>query len=622
MCKCSKISPLKMSLAVLLALWIGLLLALPVSAGEAASFQLEQTILSQGSACIVEYTEASGSAWVGVYPRGQVSDDSLLLRQDLDQEEGSCNIPMDLSAGEYTMVFYANGRTQSETVDFEVTSQDFYGSAREFAEGTGGIFTFPENSEADPSGADSWIGIYPMGVMPENSESLVWGYLPAGSGTVATDSLTSGAMRFEELPAGNYTAYYFPGADPSAPAGSFDFAVTRPEGPIYYVRAADAQPGTAAGQIIFNTEDNDFGRYYWLYWGNDEGILKDHTPLGKVDLRKTDRCTLPGNLETPEGADRVYVFAGTADEADRNTEPFVLSMPEGIRGKEEPLRASFTVITDTHVTDEASHVYNKQYKSVLRDIKQNMKEAGVILNLGDVTNNGREKEYQQLNKLMDLYGRSLPDMYYIMGNHDYALNKFDPSQQQELFLEYTGMPDIYYSFESQGYTFICLSSEGRPKGTELNTVEAYLSEDQLEWLKEELEEAAGKNPGQPIFVFLHQPLEGTVALSEDASIIPNDQLREILDQYSQVVFFSGHTHCPMDAPGAVYDGMGNGASMVHAGCTSQLWDMEKDTYADIDSVDSQGCLIEVYDSYIRIRGRNFTSQEWMGSAGYILYTNR
>ncbi len=613
-----KIQIKKLGAAILLILWIGLTV-LPVLAGETTSFSMEQTVLPEGSPCVVQYEQAEDNAWVGIYPQGQVSEDSLLFRDDISQGDGTAQIAADLSAGRYSMVFYADGKKETTQVDFEVTGEKFYACRRKVVQGSDTAFFFAETSTTE-----SWIGVYPADAVPQESESLVWGYLAADMNTVAASALDDGPMEFTELPIGDYTAYYFSSGDYSSQIGQFEFSVTEPEPdePVYYIRAENAQPGTAAGKIIFNTKRYKFDQYYYLYWGQEDGILKGYTPLGQVDLQETRHFTISNNLEAPEGADRIYVFAGSADEADLDAEPFVLTMPEGIRGEEEILRAAFAIVSDIHITEHSFYSYNKRYKTVLRDIRQNMKDASVLLNLGDVTNNGKEKEYQQLEKLMEVYQYDLPDIYYIMGNHDYALNKFDPEQQQELFLEYTGMPDIYYSFESQGYAFICLSSEGRPKGTELNTVEAYLSEDQLDWLEEELKKAAGQNPSQPIFVFLHQPLEDTVALSEESSIIPNDQLREILDQYPQVVFFSGHTHCPMDASGVVYDGMGNGASMVHAGCTSQLWDMEEDTYADVDSVDSQGCLIEVYDSYIRICGRNFTTQEWMSSAEYILYTNR
>lgn len=605
-------------IAALLVIWMSVLFALPVSAEAKASFQLDQTVVSQNSTCTVRYYHASSGAWIGVYPQGNVSNSTLLFSQDLKRGKigGYTELKMDLSAGQYTMVYYQSSKTEAERLDFEVTRDTFYGDSRTYAENTNGVFYL----STDVLGTDSWIGIYPEGEFPESSECLVWGYLPSGTSQITTEELDEGTWKFRELPVGEYTAYYFSDASYET-TSSFSFSVTETqEMTAYYQPTRDIQPGMAGGQIVVNSNSIDEGQYYWLYWGDETGVLEDYRYLDVIDLEERDYSILADNLTAPEGADRFYLYPGNEKEADLSSEPYVIPMPEDIQVDDGKMLTSFTLITDTHLTHTASHEFNQHYKKVLRDIKSNMRDTSAIINLGDITNNGRESEYQQLEKIMATTQYNLPDMYYIMGNHDYALNKYDPEGQQELFLEYTGMPDLYYSFESQGYTYICLSSEGYPEETELSTVDAYLSEEQLAWLQEELATAAEENPDQPIFVFLHQPLQNTVSLSENSSIIQNDELREILDAYPQVVYFSGHTHCAVDVEQAVYDGHGEGASMVHAGCTSHIWDVELEDYESTQD-GSQGCLVEVYEDHIRIRGRDFANGLWIGSAEYILYTN-
>lgn len=604
-------------IAALLVIWIGILFALPVSAEDKASFQLEQTVILQDSTCGVRYYHASTGAWIGVYPKGEVSDDDLLLRHSLKRGEigGYSEIEINLPVGEYTMVYYMNSQMEADRVDFEITADRFFGDSRTYAENTNGVFLLSTAAQED-----SWIGIYPVGEYPGSSESFVWGYLSPGNQQITTEELDEGVWKFRELPIGEYVAYYFPDSSYET-IDSFTFSIVETEDmTACYEPAPDAQQGTAAGQIVINLGSKTVDRYYWVYWGNEAGILDEYRYLGVIDLETEDYYILADNLTAPDGANRFYLYSGTEEEADLSAEPYVIPMPSDIQVEDGEMLASFTLITDTHITHTSSHDFNQHYRDLLRDIKVNMKDTGVIVNLGDITNNGRESEYQQLEKIMATAQYNLPDMYYIMGNHDYALNRYDPEGQQELFLEYTGMPDLYYSFESQGYTFICLSSEGYPKGVELSTVDAYISDEQLTWLQEQLATAAEEKPDQQIFVFLHQPLQNTVSLSENSSIIQNDELREILDSYPQVVYFSGHTHCPMDVEQAVYDGQGEGASMVHAGCTSHIWNMELEDYTPTEN-GSQGCLVEVYEDHIRIRGRDFANELWIGSAEYILYTN-
>jgi len=158
---------------------------------------------------------------------------------------------------------------------------------------------------------------------------------------------------------------------------------------------------------------------------------------------------------------------------------------------------------------------------------------------GDLTN-GKARDYRLA---MAAFGRCGMPVYYTMGNHEYYGYYEEPDFTVELaqrrFLEMTGMPGLYYELEVEGCAFLFLSTEYY--APDINEG-GWLSDAQLEWLKERLSAAGDR----PTFVFLHHPVNGTVADSVHTCLV-SGQLLDILDQCRQnVMVFTGHTHCRID----------------------------------------------------------------------------
>ena len=61
---------------------------------------------------------------------------------------------------------------------------------------------------------------------------------------------------------------------------------------------------------------------------------------------------------------------------------------------------------------------------------------------------------------------------------------------------------------------------------------ANLSDTQLNWLDETLAEAVETNPDRPVFIFIHQPMEGTVAATFEGSDIA--QSAELMGDYRKI----------------------------------------------------------------------------------------
>lgn len=574
-----------------------------------SALQLNREVVRYREELTARCYNVDTGGWIGIYPEG--SEDPVAVR-DLDAPGGSVSfqtLSEGLTPGSYTAVLYSDRQTEAARQDFSVVSQDFYAGREVYELGSDGYFYY----DADAAGADSgaWIGIYPADGDPAAMRSLLWGYLPDGSSRIYTGDLDGNGERFSALPAGGYQAALFL-SEEGEPYQTFAFTVEEPDG-LYavYRRSDDAQPNTAEGEVVLYGES--FSECCWLYWGDEDGILEGYLPLGSMTEEDGWTFTLHPNQEAPSGSTRIYLYPGSSSGPDEEAAPLTVVLPGDITAEPEEMLTSFVVMTDTHISKSTSFIYNRTFKQAMEDVIATMPDAEFMINIGDAVNNGWYSEYQMLQRLIKRYRREAPEQYFVIGNHDMQLNKSDPDNQIRMWEEATGMPNVYYSFTKAGYSFIVLGSEGQEPG-ELATDEAWLSEEQLSWLREELAAAEARDPELPIFVFFHQPLQDTGPGTSQPVIVQNDELEAILAEYPQVVYFSGHTHSSMNEDRVVLTADGGKPNTVHGGCASYLWNDE----GAYDG--SEGCLIEVYPSYIRIRGRDFTESAWMGSAQYILYT--
>ncbi|MBO5868200.1 MAG: metallophosphoesterase, partial [Oscillospiraceae bacterium] len=135
-----------------------------------------------------------------------------------------------------------------------------------------------------------------------------------------------------------------------------------------------------------------------------------------------------------------------------------------------------------------------------------------------------------------------------MGNHEFKAtgqNYSDPEGATAKFLEYSGYETTDTRFELGGYQFIVFAPDRYDKSNCL-----FFTPEKLEWVKQELDAAVAATPDKPIFVMQHQPpydtMKGTSGSTADKG------LRALLDNYPQVIDFSGHTHCTLTDPRIIW----------------------------------------------------------------------
>ena len=279
----------------------------------------------------------------------------------------------------------------------------------------------------------------------------------------------------------------------------------------------------------------------------------------------------------------------------------------------EPL-GSFQVVSDVHIKSaNLSDTNAVNYIAGLKDMKDLDPDSLGVMNLGDLTHNGTEAQYNGIYEIMDLHSPVSDDKVFMtLGNHDVrGSNSADWNRDEtvvsaywptakSLYLERNKkyMPNegetLYFDRWIGGYHFIVINTENGLKDA------MYLSPDQLAWLEETIAENA--RPDQPIFVMGHNALKDSHWRSNILLDFGNQdaKVKEIFAKYPQVIYMSGHIH--------------NGFGVVEA------IDREYGTLIDLPSYNDAengvkdagtGYHVKIYEDSVVFKARNFKTSTWL-----------
>jgi len=169
-----------------------------------------------------------------------------------------------------------------------------------------------------------------------------------------------------------------------------------------------------------------------------------------------------------------------------------------------------------------------------------------VINCGDLTNlPGHERQIDEYFRLTGLLKPSIK-FYNVSGNHDF---KGKCKVDTMVFYHKTYGAD-QYSFESNGWHFLVLNS------MLMKFPDSYpeAAESQLNWLKKDLAESAGK---KGTLAFMHHPFfDNDIAEDDGYHNMPKEKRHEVLDIFAEnnvKAIFSGHRHTTI--PGHDYRGM-------------------------------------------------------------------
>lgn len=257
----------------------------------------------------------------------------------------------------------------------------------------------------------------------------------------------------------------------------------------------------------------------------------------------------------------------------------------------------FVACSDSHLKSAAgkgSYRLEKTaklaYAIAKADDKYNNLDAFLIN--GDITNDGNIDQFAGFKVVADKYINSETELLPIIAlNHDFRNMK---KQTVSYFSQLMGKNTDYHKVVN-GYHFIGISSS--------DVEDVNYSEDQKVWLKAQLDEAVKDDPNKPIFVSQHEHIRNTVYGSSDFDGWGIDDFSDILEQYPQVVDFSGHSHYPLNDPRSVWQGnftaIGTGA-LAYMELTVE--DQRK-VHPTGNGLEAQFWIVELdKDSNMRLRG--------------------
>ncbi len=217
------------------------------------------------------------------------------------------------------------------------------------------------------------------------------------------------------------------------------------------------------------------------------------------------------------------------------------------------VKAIISIVSDIHM-DIKSKRLKRQIFIFKRALKNSSKiNSDAFVAVGDTTSRGEKVNWNLAENCFKKAGKPAQSIILVVGNHDCWSDGEDEyaSGINEYFnavKNITGrsLKKPYFSTVVNGYRFICLGNESDMG------CDADISDEQLSWLKNELELSSGK----PSFVFCHQslnerhglprtwdPHEDPARPKDEGGVgAKSDEICEILKSFKNVFYFSGHSH--------------------------------------------------------------------------------
>ena len=227
---------------------------------------------------------------------------------------------------------------------------------------------------------------------------------------------------------------------------------------------------------------------------------------------------------------------------------------------------------------------------------------------GDIAENGLESEYKTVADMLNPLSDKVNNFIFAAGNHDTRLKLY--SLQTKRFASFAksvknavvpSAKSYNYSCEVNGYKFVVMGSDN--SGFE----SCFISDEQLRWLDSEIASSQDK----PVFVINHQPLKETHGLpgtwnspefmNRGSAGKQSDQIKAILNKYSNVVYICGHLHSGTGEYS--YEKIDN----FHSFCLQTIGAGNADGLEN----DTQGYVFEVYGNKVVARARLFGEGKWV-----------
>ncbi len=247
----------------------------------------------------------------------------------------------------------------------------------------------------------------------------------------------------------------------------------------------------------------------------------------------------------------------------------------------------FAVVSDTHYNKRYPYV-RERFNNVVKFMydyadAQEYSKIDALYVVGDFVDTTLREQYEMFAADCHALLRDDTVLRVTQANHDlhYLPEPLNYHDAEDYFRELLDIP-FHDHLVINGYHFISIS--GTYDGVKWH--DAYTKEVQA-FVKASLDEAVADDPKKPIFTFRHL---GYTKTNRGGRLWGTPVMREMMNDYPQVINFSGHSHCPLNDPEAIDQ---TDFTTVDTGC-----------FLDIDAMrDYAHCLLVEVDanSAVRIR---------------------
>lgn len=372
------------------------------------------------------------------------------------------------------------------------------------------------------------------------------------------------------------------------------------------------------GDFIKNFSLNDYMiinnntiRNLTYYYANDDGILNDYSEIANIP--SNGRYTFLNSLNTvPSDATRIIGMDIT------NTIKDEVTISSSLKKNVGEKLYSVGLLSDIHIdgngdgNDSDSGNSQSDFTNALEYFKN--KGVDFICIDGDITYYGYDADYQAYKSLISNY--PIP-VKAIRGNHECYVNgssNYDYTNTK--FQEYIG--ELYYEYihDDDIYLFCGMYREDSSNP---------FSDKELTWLSNKLEE----HKNDRVFLFVHYYYGETGNANHIVSVhspISDQTFIDLITNYKNVIYFSGHTHLAFYLQQYSKDNNVKMASdichRVHIPSCSKPRKSstgEEGSYSNYFE-GSEGILMEVYKKGILLKGINFETNKFVPIASYYLET--
>lgn len=285
-----------------------------------------------------------------------------------------------------------------------------------------------------------------------------------------------------------------------------------------------------------------------------------------------------------------------------------IPIPSSMNKKTGTLLYKVGVVSDIHI-DAYGEDYGDSQNDFIKALQFfNTNNVDFIVINGDLVNDGYEEDYKKYVEIVTNYSNKIP-IKTLRGNHEcYYDGGYNVSNNR--YANYIG-DDTYYEYIKGNDVYIFLSA--------MKEAGDNLKSEQTTWLKEKLAEHKNKR----ILLFTHYMYGevGTVGNLFDKTQMSNSAFLNLIKQYKNIVYFSGHSHTNFEAQKLnKYANIKRSSDICNRVHISSL--ARPRVYKGSEFVNtpdgSEGYVMEVYENGILLKGYDFAIEEYVAIAQYFL----